>query len=315
MSSSYYADENYVAILDGWVLTLLNILYFADKWNVKLKTIELSEKVILDEIHNIWNLVANDITSHPRGLVDTTYGAFSEPFLIYRLRCAELLGYLSAGLNFDKLAGYPVPVLNDTLADRISLLLKHKMLVSEIGMGGQYNTAVLSALNGASDNTVVELKALVESVLSAHRDNGSGLVSPYYLATEAISHILGIAPIRESFHNRSYTLWPAVLLLAKYNQRAFLNDNWRELSQISMEEVVASKPNDLLLWEVDAADLVGTYPDAQQSWGKLQEEANSSQAEKIPSVLIGREYLIPFMIIAMPHRLTPALVMHLARQS
>ena len=82
-----------------------------------------------------------------------------------------------------------------------------------------------------------------------------------------------------------------------------------------MEEVVASKPNDLLLWEVDAADLVGTYPDAQQSWGKLQEEANSSQAEKIPSVLIGREYLIPFMIIAMPHRLTPALVMHLARQS
>jgi hypothetical protein len=136
--------------------------------------------------------------------------------------------------------------------------------------------------------------------------------SPYYSTEQAVAHLFGTGdPIEESFHNRSYVLWSAILLLVKYGQREFLNDRWRAISEISMEEIVAHDQNDLLLWKVSDSDMMDTFPNAEQSWADLYNQATKSYDNEIPSILLKRKYLIPLMILAMPHRLTPKLIMSL----
>ena len=143
-------------------------------------------------------------------------------------------------------------------------------------------------------------------------DDGSGLASPYYSTEQVVAHLSGAGdPIEEDFHNRSYVLWSAILLLVKYNQREFLNDKWKDISKIAMEQIVAHDQNDLLLWRVSDAKMVDTFPNAEQSWSALRNQASKSYDEEIPSILLKRKYLIPLMILAMPHRLTPRLIMSL----
>ena len=149
-----------------------------------------------------------------------------------------------------------------------------------------------------------------------HVDDGSGLASPYYSTEQVVAHLFGVGdPIEEDFHNRSYVLWSAILLLVKYNQRDFLNDRWKYISEIAMEEIVVQDQNDLLLWRVNDAEMVDTFPSAEQSWSALRSQAAKSYNEEIPSILLKRKYLIPLMILAMPHRLTPKLIMSLANFS
>lgn len=307
-----YSDENYVAILDAWVLVLLTILYYANKWDLSPKKYKVSEEIILDEIDRLLVQISNDISSNEHFLVDGTYGIFSEPFIIYKLRCAELLGYVTGGLNYTRLSERSTPTVTPEFAEKIKLLMKNKMLISEGAMPFHYNTILVSALGNAPQNVITELGGMIVGVLDAHDDDNGGLASPYYSTTEVIANIVGEGdPIKESFQGRSYTLWPAVLLLAKYGQRDLLNANWRGISQISMEEVVARSQNDLLLWDVKDSDLIDNFPNPRQSWAALQTEANRSYDAELPDILLTRKYLIPLMILAMPHRLTPRLIMSL----
>lgn len=306
-----YIQENDVAILDAWILLILTILYFADKWDLKDKDFRLSEELILNEFDEIFKRIINDTARDEHNLVDSTYGLLSEPFMTYRVRCAELLGYISACINYCKLSGRTDPKMPQGLPEKVKILATKKMLISEGAMPFLYNVVLSSELNNSPKTAVSELVSLVEGTLLSHDEETGGLISPYYTTTEVISHILGKDEINESFQNRSYTLWPAILLLAKNGQREYLNKNWAAISQISMQELVAEKPNDLLLWDIKEGDLIDNFPNGEQSWSKLLEEANTSYDNDIPTVLLKRKYLIPFMLIAMPHRLSPKFILAL----
>lgn len=304
-----YIQENNLAILDAWILLLLTILYFADKWKIKDKDFAISEELILYEFDQLFERIINDVANDGHNLVDSTYGLLSEPFMTYRIRCAELLGYIAACVNYCKLSGRKDPKMPKGLPDKVKILATKKMLISEGSMPLMYNVVLSSELTNSEKSAVGELTSLVDGTLFSHDDETGGLISPYYTTTEVISHIIGKEEIKESFQGRSYTLWPAILLLAKHGQREYLNNNWSAISQISMQELVAEDPLDLLLWDIKEGDLIDNFPNGEQSWAKLQEEANLSYDNDIPKVLLKRKHLIPFMLIAMPHRLSPKLIL------
>lgn len=306
-----YSQENNLAILDAWVLLLLTILHFADKWKIKDKDFKHSEELILNEFDELFKRIINDTAKDEHNLVDSTYGLLSEPFITYRIRCAELLGYISACINYCKLSGRTDPKMPEGLPEKVKILVSKKMLISEVAMPYIYNVVLSSELNSSATSAVAELVSLVEGTLFSHDEETGGLISPYYTTTEVISHIIGKEEINESFQNRSYTLWPAILLLAKHGQREYLNKNWAAISSISMQELVAEEPNDLLLWDIKEGDLIDNFPNGEQSWSKLQEEANSNYDNDIPPMLLKRKYLIPFMLLAMPHRLSPKFILSL----
>ncbi|CAN5394650.1 hypothetical protein BH09PAT4_BH09PAT4_00010 [soil metagenome] len=310
-----YAKGNYVALIDAWTLVLLTILYFANKWSLDEKKYAATEALILDELDRSIVGLINDVAANDNHLVDASYGLFSEPIMTFRLRCAELLGYISAVINYASVSGRELPNVPLGLADKVALMSQKKMLISEGGMSFHYNAVLSSILHGHDASAIAELMSLVSGILSTHVDDGEGLLSPYYTTEQVVAHLLGAGdPIDETFHNRSYTLWPAVLLLTKYGQRDFLNENWKSISEISMEEIVAHDPNDLLVWRAKNADMLDTYPNAEQSWASLTSDATKSYDNDIPPILLKRKYLIPLMILAMPHRLTPKLILSLTNK-
>ncbi|QQS18326.1 hypothetical protein IPL68_06955 [Candidatus Saccharibacteria bacterium] len=310
-----YAKENYTALIDAWVLMLLTILHYAAKWSLDEKKYAATESLILDEIDRLISCLFNDVATDDNNLVDASYGLFSEPIMTYKLRCAELLGYISAAVNYSSLSGRALPVVDVVLAEKMAQMHQKKIVISEAGLSFQFNYILASAIHGKETATVAELIRLVDGVLSAHVDEGDGLLSPYYTTEQAVANMLDVGePIDETFNNRSYMLWPAVLLLAKYDQRDFLNDRWQVLSEISMEEIVAHDSNDLLLWRIKNADLLDTFPNSAQSWASLRAIATKSYDNDIPAILLKRKYLIPLWVLAMPHRLTPNVILSLVNK-
>jgi hypothetical protein len=310
-----YRQENNVALINAWILTLITILYYANSWLLDTKKYAATENIILDEIDKLCGLLMNDVANNDTDLVDTTYGVFSEPVISYRLRCAELLGYISAAMNYSILSGRTLPDVPASFIDKFAITIQKKMLVSESGIPYFYNSILASAMDQDNDIAAVELETLVDSILASHADNGEGLISPYYSTEEAVASLFGSGePIEENFHNRSYMLWTAVLLLVKYNRRSFLDERWTAISEISMEEIVAYDQNDLLLWRTDKSDMMDSFPNSEQSWNELKDQASRSYDNEIPSVLLNRKYLIPLMVLAMPHRLTPKMMLSLVNQ-
>jgi hypothetical protein len=310
LTNKYYEENNF-ALIDAWILLLLTILHFATKWGLKDKEFALCERLIQDELDKLFRNIITDVSEDQKNLVDGTYGIFSEPFMTYRLRCAEILGYTAACINYSILANRPAIPIPHGLQDKLKLAVQRKMIISEFGMPYMYNVVLSSAINKSFNSAVLELMTVVDGVLQSNEEDGEGLPSPYYSVTEVISHILGHRPIKESFKNRSYTLWPAILLLAKYDQRDYLNEKWRAISQISMLELVAHEPNDLLLWRVKKGDLFDSFPPGEQSWGELQKLANLNYDGELPVALLKRKHLIPLMILVMPHRVSPRFILSL----
>lgn len=308
-----YTKENHIALIDAWTLTLLTIFYYANKWSLDENKYKTTERLILEEIDRLIFCLISEVATNEDSFVDTTYGVFSEPILAHKLRCTELLGYISGSANYSSLSNRSMDNLPKGLLEKIPILITNKVIVGESDIPSHLNSLLLtSILNGADKTIITGLQQLVDNILMVHADDGEGLLSPYYSTEQAVAHLFGVGdPIEESFHNRSYVLWTAILLLVKYDQRDFLNDRWRAISEISMEEIVAHDQNDLLLWKVSDADMMDTFPNAEQSWSDLRNQASKSYDNEIPSILLKRKYLIPLMILAMPHRLTPKLIMSL----
>lgn len=312
-----YTKENYIALIDAWVLTLLTILYYANKWSLNDNKYDTTEHLILEEIDRLSFCLIDEVANNQDLFVDTTYGHFSEPILAHKLRCTELLGYISGAMSYFALSERSEGTVSKDFLEKIPVLFSNRVIVGESDTPSHFNLLLSMPIVGCADQTIIVcLQQLVNYIIMTHVDDGSGLASPYYSTEQVVAHLFGVGdPIEEDFHNRSYVLWSAILLLVKYNQRDFLNDRWKYISEIAMEEIVVQDQNDLLLWRVNDAEMVDTFPSAEQSWSALRSQAAKSYNEEIPSILLKRKYLIPLMILAMPHRLTPKLIMSLANFS
>lgn len=309
-----YSSENNIALIDGWILALLTILHYANKWSIPEKNYSKIEAVIQEEIERIGAQLMLDIANNDSHFVDTTYGVFSEPIVSRALRCSMLLGYTSAIMNYSSLSGRSLPDVPKSFVDKLAEIMQARLITGESGVPYFFNNIVASILAKQDDIARDELKNLIQNILSTHEDKDSpGLPSPYYSIEQTIAHSFKKEDsiITESFYRRSYMLWTAVLLLAKYDERDFLSENWRLISQISMEEVVAHDQNDLLLWEAKKSDMLDTFPNAEQSWSELQGHANKNYDSEIPPLIIKRKYLVPLFVLAMPHRLSPKVILSL----
>lgn len=307
-----YSKENYIALIDAWILTLLTILYYADKWSIDERKYLATERLILDEIKELASLLMRDVMEDKQDYIDTDYGVLSEPIIVHRLRCTELFGYISAFINYSILSGEDPIIIDDNFSDKLVTLARKKIILSESGLPQHFNSIIAATLVNHTESAVNALKSFVDGVLQTHADDGPGLLSPYYTTEQAVAYQFEMGdPIDESFHNRSYMLWTAILLMARFNQREFLNERWVTISQIAMEEIAAHSQNDLLLWSVDNATMIDTFPNAQQSWSDLVAQATKSYDDDIPPILLKRKHLIPLMVLAMPHRLTPKLILSL----
>lgn len=299
-----YTQENYIEIINAWMLVFLTILYFANEWDIAKKHVTVMEDTILGEIEAVFSALIDDIIADTRSFVDGTYGLLSEGLITHKLRCTELMGYISAYLIYCATKAV-MPKFSKELAEKLLELSKHKAILGESSTPLLFNYIVF--LMGANQTrpASIEIAGLLNGLLTSYADEGSGIPSTYYTSKQSAEWSFSINEdeITESFQNRAYCLWPAILLAARSGQRPLLEHHWLLISHISNQEVIPDNANDLLLWRIgDNGTLLDTFPNATQSWKELVEQSQQNMDEFLPEPLKTRRYLLPFWILAMPHR-------------
>ena len=301
-----YAKNNYIEIINAWILLLLTILYFANKWQIAQKHVTLIENTILNEIETVFSPLIDDIIADDKYFVDGSYGILSEGLITYKLRCTELLGYISSYLIYCATKGV-MPKFSTELVTNLLTFTKHKAIVGDCSMPLLFNYIIFLLGANQTKPAAIETSNILSGLLSSYGEDGIGIPSPYYTLKESVEWAFSINEddITESFQNRSYSLWTNILLAARSDLRPLLEHYWPLISLVSNQEVIADNPSDLLLWRIkDEGHLLDLFPDATQSWAKLVDLSHQDMDEFLPDEIKNRKYLIPFWIITMPHRCT-----------
>lgn len=301
-----YVSQNYVEIINGWVLVLLTILYFADKWDVPERRIAVLEQTILNEIETVYTALIKEVAENEHSFVESDYGLLSEGVITHKLRCTELLGHISAYFNYCGIRAV-APEFTERIAEKFMELAQYKVIVGEASAPLLYNYVISLLRTEENEAAIPQSAGLLNGLLAHYADEGSGMPSPYYSLQQTAGWLLDLNrdQITESFQNRAYCLWPAVLLAARFELRALLEHHWLLISYISNQEIIGDSPNDLLLWNIgEKGELLDTFPNATQSWAELTEQAKQDMDNFLPDPLKTRKYLVPLWINAMPHRCT-----------
>ena len=135
----------------------------------------------------------------------------------------------------------------------------------------------------------------------------TGLPNPYYGVTDVLEAGFGMKEIDfTGFAGSSYTLETIVLMMARRNRKKLLENNWRRLSHIQLEEFRVDNAEDLFLWRVETGLNCWKFPNPTQSWAELLKKAKTPDLD----TKIYQEYLelLRFLILVYPHRATTQII-------
>ncbi|HEU5187884.1 MAG TPA: hypothetical protein VFT87_05290 [Candidatus Saccharimonadales bacterium] len=305
-----YATDNHAEIIKAWTLLLVTIYEYAYRQGIKDKEISDTEQLIFEALELAYRQLIDEVVQNETMLVDGKYDLLSEPFMVHKIRCTELLGLITAYFNYCILRNIE-PYCPEGLVDKLVFMSKNKAILGEAYIPLILNYVVFLLRINKGDQAIAELNGLLSGLLSTHGRNQPGTPSPYYSLVEAAEIALDLedSPVKESFEGRSYALWSVVLLLARLEQRELLSHHWRLISYVSCQELEPEDTNDLLLWRCDKGVLQDKFPNPEQSWKLLQEEANRDYSENLPEALQVRKHIVPFWLNVMPQRLTKSTLM------
>jgi hypothetical protein len=307
-----YAADSHTEIIKAWTLLLVTIYEYANRQGIKDKDIADTEQLIFDALELAYRQLIDEVAQNRTQLVDSKYDLLSEPFMVHKIRCTELLGLITAYFNYYILCNVE-PYCPEGLVDKLVFMSSNKAVLGEGYVPFLLNYVVFLLRVNKGAQAIAELSGLLSGLLSTHGRNQPGTPSPYYSLVEAAEIALDLedSPVKESFEGRSYTLWSIVLLLARLNQRKLLEHHWRLISYISCEELVPEDKNKLLGWRCEEGVMEDKFPAAEQSWKLLVEEATSEYSDNLPEPLQSRKYFIPLWLNVMPHRLTKSTILSL----
>ncbi len=296
-----YAGQNHLEIVKGYILLLTSMYEFAENQSLAESLWHDTENLIYEAVNLEFRQLIDELRSHPDNYLQLEYGALSE-ILVYKIRCTELFGYLTAYANYCSRAGielyYPEDV--DTA---VASLVKHARVLGECTVPLFANHVIYLRLLSRDMEAAQELLAMLIPTVVSHTGENRGMPSPYYSIARSVEWVSGIGEeIREGFKWRSYSLWAVTLMAVRYQLRDELNLLWRFLSRISQQEVVPAKPKDYLLWRFKEGEHVDRFPDATQSWAQLTAEAEKNYLHDLPPVLRQRIHFLPLFLNVMPHR-------------
>jgi hypothetical protein len=305
-----YATDNHAEIIKAWSLLLATIYGYAHRQCIKDKDIADTEQLIFDALDLAYRQLIDEVVQNETMLVDGKYDLLSEPFMVHKIRCTELLGLVTAYFNYCVLRNIE-PYCPEELVDKLVFMSNNKAVLGEAYVPLLLNYVVFLIRINKDAQAIAELNGLLSGLLSTHGRNQAGTPSPYYSLTEAAEIALDLedSPVKENFEGRSYALWSIVLLLTRLEQRDLLNHHWRLISYISCQELEPEDTNDLLLWRCDNGVLQDKFPNPEQSWKLLKEEAVKDYSKNLPEALQARKYFIPLWLNVMPQRLTKSTVL------
>ena len=133
----------------------------------------------------------------------------------------------------------------------------------------------------------------------------TGLLPPYFDIDFAVKLRFGMleGPFEHSYKSGSYLLKPLIEILARFDAREFIADNWREISFLHLEEFVPDNSIDYYLWRIEKGENRTVVLKKEKSWSELKDEANMYEGVSLPPTLRRFPAFLPFFLTISPHRI------------
>ncbi|NSW53970.1 MAG: hypothetical protein HPY85_15825 [Anaerolineae bacterium] len=296
--------ENYIAVIEGWTIFIAYITSFIEKYRLTKKywggTIQIAEEAIEIALINLWEEVKNlEYIVAGDALAD-------QPF--YKGRLTWITGYISSLVLWQNgnISNVAPP------EDFSDFLLKN---LNELHLWGEAAIpqflSIVWALRNIDHQYLSDrlLYSIYQGTL-AKTISSEGLPDPYHnlgevtLAFSNLSDLL----VKENFSGRSYYLDSLIQLLARYEYRGVLAEDWKKITSVQFSEFEPENSWQFCFWHCEDGVLHVTLPKKPQSWQNLFDHSMEVQVHKIPSYFVSNPVLLLIFLMVFPHRIRPDVI-------
>lgn len=304
IAGTYRKEKNHIAVIQ--IMTLLNstILYLAEKY-------ELHDKYWIQSYEIVWNDLLNTAQQLDKEVNELDFeikATSPSPFdghlidvkkylitsIIYPLKLSE---YISGNSDWTT-------VLNEEVAKNYvgpNFFLAESFFIPTICLVKIFNS--ISELEEFSKE-LIENAIITLFRLSGRNSKYLGMPTPYYSVSQLVGRLFNLEATEDmkKFTTSSYYLQILMDILVRLDDKLFLQQNWKEISFMKLEEFVPDSKVDFLLWKVEKGINKTTLLPSVKKWDDLKNETFSFSGESLPDLLKRFPMFIPFFISVFPHR-------------
>ncbi len=300
----YQRKNNHYALFEAWTCLASCITWYAQKTKLKKSDWLDSRKLVLSEItRNLFLL--NKETLERKDFLEGNWRG--DGGSLYEARVTIVLGTLAAlELHLhevDRDHGCDSQLLA-RVRDNLDILF----FWGESSFPYFFSLIKYLELNNENQLAISLLDRIFGIIVKSNSaECRTGLPNPYYSLTDVLEAGFGMKEIDlTGFAGSSYTLETIILMMARRNRKKLLEDNWRRLSHIQLEEFRVDNAEDLFLWRVETGLNFWKLPNPTQSWGELLQKAKTPNL----GAKIYQEHLelLRFLILVYPHRATSQII-------
>lgn len=300
---NYRIASNYASVVQVLTSLASSILYMAEAFELEDKYWKESYDIIWDDIISNAKALESEIITN--GFDNNINSPIEKNLFEFRKHAAMSIVWplkLSECISCD---------------DNWKNILDPKVIDTYTGSNSLWGEA--SFINGICIASMLMLvpseiyaakgltEVAIERLLEFNGRNSKlliGLPTPYYTMTVVLNKINGLdpKPFEEKFKLRSYYLGVLIDLLVRLDDKEFLQNHWREISFMRLEEFIPDKKAGYLLWSTKEGVNRTTLLPKQKKWSELTNEANSFKGESLPVRLKRIPEFVPFFMSVFPHR-------------
>jgi len=293
--------ENHLGVAEGWLTLAFVALRAAEEneledehWQVSFQLARDSARaelrLLLDEAVAAQDLIIPDIVDG----------------LVYPARAALVCGYCAAFYLSER-----EHASDSDFGPRIRTLLdresEYMQATGEAGVALLLLVATTWELLGDPVRGGAIITQWARALSAANQPGSQTAVpDPYHSINDVLLHSVSAdSPIdEEEFAGEAHTLHIAIDWLVRRGYRQLVEKLWPDITRLHFVEFRPSAPA-MVLAEDDPEGHQETWaPATPASWAKLVEQASSVEESSLPKVLWQHLYMLPYLPLLLPYRLT-----------
>jgi hypothetical protein len=293
--------NNYLGVAQGWLTLAFAALATAELRDLEeedwLTTFQLARDSARRELAQ---LVSEASTAGDLVIPDIVDG------LVYPARAALVCGYAAAFYLAEREFADGSQIAGDI---KVLLLRELDYLQSPGEAGAALLLMIASALE-EMEEPVKAAKIVVDwardLTIANHPESKTAAPDPYHSISEILLHSLGedSALEEEQFAGEAYTLHVAVEWLARRDYRFAVDKLWPGVTHIHFAEFAPSTASHLLIEDDPEGEHRTWAPATPGSWRQISDAAKVVSEDRIPTRLWQQLYMVPYLPLLFPYRLT-----------
>jgi len=306
--SSFTNQHNHLAEIEAWTIYIAYVFALAGKCNLPFRSIEsefnIAKKIIYNTLDNLYEEL--------KGRTHLIEGNFLADQPIFRVRVTWLLAFLGIYDLWKRSEEVEDTEFYNFLTNFYTKYQGKMQLWGEAAIP-QFLAFYWSyrKVDCTPKPDFLILHGLIETICKMNQPRSKiGLANPYYLTTDILPHLFGIAdePLKDSFAGKSYALEGLVHLFVRRNWKQQLKLIWPDITRIMISVFEPKLKWHFYRWINKEGIQKDIVPKPLQKWEELKKAAFESEGKCIPKNLKKHPVIVLLFLCVYPHRMNSQII-------